>query len=103
VDDVQQQGSADHRSERACPVCGRHELAIDRLPRIDVLGVQPYSDLIGMGDARPRDTPGIVCLACGTRWRDLDAFEANEPEPAESLEGPGEPDPGDSAEDEPGG
>lgn len=69
------------RSERACPVCGEHALALDEPPRIDVLGVQPYSDLLGMGDLQTRWSPGIVCLACGTRWRDLAAFGAGEPEP----------------------
>jgi hypothetical protein len=88
---MQQQTSGEGRSERACPVCGQHSLAVDAPPRIDVLGIQPYSDLIGMGDVRPRNAPGIICLNCGTRWRDLRAFEAGEPEaPPEPVQ-PGEP------------
>lgn len=78
------------RSEQACPVCLAHTLALDEPPRIDVMGVQPYSDLIGMGDLRPGGVFGIVCLTCGTRWRDRDAFDRGEPEP---------PDAGGSADD----
>ena len=74
------QRSAENRSEKACPVCGQHELALDMPPRIDVLGVQPYSDLIGMGDRSSEGSVGIICRSCGTYWRDLDAFERNEPE-----------------------
>jgi hypothetical protein len=71
------------RSELACPVCGQHSLAVDEPPRIDVMGVQPYSDMLGMGDLGPAMLPGIVCLSCGTRWRDRDAFDRGEAEPAE--------------------
>jgi len=62
------------RSRHACPVCGAHRVAIVRLPRIDVLGVQPYTDLFGMGDQRTM--PGLECRACGAAWRDLHAFLA---------------------------
>lgn len=71
------------RSERPCPVCGRHTLAVDEPPHIDVMGVQAYSDMLGMGDLQQPTLPGIVCLGCGTRWRDLDAFARNEPEDAD--------------------
>ena len=75
------QRSADEWSERACPVCGAHALALDIPPRIDVMGVQPYTDVIGMGD-RPQQGPvGIVCRSCDTYWSDLAAFERGEPEP----------------------
>ena len=57
------------RSERACPVCGQHRLAIEEAPHIDVMGVQAYSDMLGMGDLQQMAVPAIVCLACGTRWR----------------------------------
>lgn len=70
------------RSELACPVCGQHALAVDEPPRIDVMGVQPYSDMLGMGDLQAGGMPGIVCLNCGTRWRDRGAFDRGEPEPA---------------------
>lgn len=73
------------RSEQACPVCSQHTLALDEPPRIDVMGVQLYSDIVGMGDIRPGSL-GIVCLSCGTRWQDRDAFDRGEPEP--------EPEPG---------
>jgi hypothetical protein len=66
---------AQQRSELACPVCGAHQLAIDTPPHIDIIGVQPYSDLIGMGDFQVREPPAIVCLACGTTWPDREAFE----------------------------
>ena len=59
------------RSEQACPVCGQHTLAIDEPPHIDVMGVQAYSDMLGMGDVQQMAVPAIVCLTCGTRWRDL--------------------------------
>ena len=61
-------------------MCGEHALALDMPPRIDVLGVQPYSDIIGMGDRPAAGSVGIVCQSCGTYWRDLDAFERGEPE-----------------------
>jgi hypothetical protein len=73
------------RSERACPVCGAHALALDMPPRIDVLGVQPYSDIIGMGDRPAEGAVGIVCRSCGTYWRDLAAFELGEPEVADEA------------------
>ena len=80
------------RSEQACPVCSQHTLALDEPPRIDVMGVQLYSDIVGMGDIRP-GSMGIVCLSCGTRWRDKAAFDRGEPEP--------EQEPGQSPEQEP--
>jgi hypothetical protein len=63
-------------SAEACPVCGAHRVAILPLPDIAVLGVQPYTDLLMMGDrpAPPRDAIG--CLACGAEWPDLDAYRA---------------------------
>lgn len=71
------------RSEQACPVCGQHTLAIDELPRIDVMGIQLYSDIVGMGDLHQEGAVGIVCLGCGTRWRDRGAFDRAEPDRAE--------------------
>ncbi len=71
----------DERSEQACPACGRHTLALDQPPQIDVMGVQPYSDMLGMGDLKNEGALGIVCLSCDTHWRDKDAFERNDPEP----------------------
>jgi hypothetical protein len=72
----------EERSAQPCPVCGEYRLAVDRLPDIAVMGVQPYSDLLGLGDRKPDTLPGIICLACGTRWRDFDAFKAGLAEPA---------------------
>ena len=74
------------RSEQACPVCSQHTLALDRPPEIDVMGVQQYSDMLGMGDLTNEGPLGIVCLNCGTLWRDRAAFDRGEPEP--------EPEPG---------
>ncbi len=51
------------------------------------MGVQPYSDLLGLGDREPETPPAIECLACGTRWRDLDAFNAGTSEPAPPVAG----------------
>jgi C4-type Zn-finger protein len=77
------------RSELACPVCGQHTLALDEPPRIDVMGIQPYSDMLGMGDLPAAILPAIVCLSCGTRWRDREAFDRGEPEPPdEEPDGP---------------
>jgi hypothetical protein len=72
------------RSEQACPVCAQHTLAVDEPPRIDVMGVQSYSDIVGMGDLR-QAVLGIVCLTCGTHWPDREAFDRNEPSPADDL------------------
>jgi hypothetical protein len=69
------------QSDQACPVCGERRLAVERPPYIAVMGVQPYSDLLGLGDREPNTPPAIVCLACGTRWRDINAFKARTPEP----------------------
>ena len=74
------------RSEQACPACGQHMLAIDEPPHIDVMGVQAYSDMMGMGDFQQRAVLGIICLACGTRWRDKAAFDRNEPEAEAALD-----------------
>jgi len=74
--------SQEIRSQRACPVCGKHSLALDEAPRIDIMGVQPYSDLLGMGDLH-QESMGIVCLECGTRWRSKEALDQNDPEPAD--------------------
>jgi hypothetical protein len=74
------------RSEQACPVCAQHTLAVDEPPRIDVMGVQTYSDIVGMGDLR-QAVLGIVCLTCGTSWRDREAFDRNESEPPDDLTG----------------
>jgi hypothetical protein len=63
------------RSELPCPVCGEHRLALETPPQIDVMGVQPYTDLIAMGDVAVREPPAIVCLACGASWTDLQAFQ----------------------------
>jgi hypothetical protein len=66
------------RSEHACPVCGQHTLALDQPPEIDVMGVQAYSDMLGMGDLPNQGALGIVCLSCGTHWRDKEAFDRGE-------------------------
>jgi hypothetical protein len=75
--------SEETRSEQACPVCGKHTLALDRPPEIDVMGVQAYSDMVGMGDLHSKGEVGIVCLNCNTLWRDKAAFDRGEAEPDE--------------------
>jgi hypothetical protein len=86
---------SEERSELACPVCGKHTLALDEPPRLDVMGVQPVSDMLGMGDLKPAGI-GIVCLSCGSHWRDREAFDRGEAERREqpgdepgSMSGPG--------------
>ena len=78
------------RSEQACPVCSQHTLALDRPPEIDVMGVQQYNDLLGMGDIENEGAVGIVCLNCGTHWRDKEAFDRGEPEPDDGADEPAE-------------
>ena len=77
----EQAGSQTPHSEQVCPVCPEHTLAVEELPQIDVLGYQPYSDIVGMGDLHPGGGISIVCLSCGTRWRNKRAFDRGEPEP----------------------
>ena len=45
------------------------------------MGVQAYSDLLGMGDVAPEGSLGIVCLSCETRWASKEAFDRGEPDP----------------------
>ena len=80
------------RSEQACPNCSEHTLALDRPPEIDVMGVQQYNDLLGMGDLENEGALGIICLNCQTRWRDKAAFDRGEPEPAIEPDAPLEAD-----------
>ena len=89
--------SEEARSETACPVCSQHSLALDRPPEIDVMGVQAYSDMLGMGDLHNEGTVGIVCLSCDTHWRDKAAFDRGEPDP-EDAQASDEVDPDDAFE-----
>ncbi len=73
--------SEQSRSEQACPVCSQHTLALDQPPQIDVMGVQSYSDIVGMGDLKPEGAMGIICLTCGTHWPDKAAFDRGQPDP----------------------
>jgi hypothetical protein len=84
--------SEEARSEQACPVCSQHTLALDRPPEIDVMGVQQYSDIVGMGDLHNEGAVGIVCLNCKTHWRDKAAFDRGEPEPDVASDAPSEAD-----------
>jgi len=92
--------SEEARSEQACPVCSQHSLALDRPPEIDVMGVQQYSDMLGMGDLHGQGAVGIVCLNCKTRWRDKAALDRGEPEPDKGSDAPDEVD---FSDDEGGG
>lgn len=69
------------KSEQACPVCSQHTLALDKPPELDVMGVQAYSDMLGMGDLHNHRPLGIVCLNCRTHWQDKAAFDRGEPDP----------------------
>jgi len=62
------------RSREACPVCGAHALHLLYFPDVDLSGVRPMDDLIGMGDLKPEQPPGIGCEACGSEWDSLDDF-----------------------------
>ena len=79
------------KSEQACPVCGQHTLALDRPPEIDVMGVQAYSDMLGMGDLQNEGAVAIVCLNCHTLWKDKGAFDRGEPEPDVASDGSDDP------------
>jgi hypothetical protein len=87
--------SKEARSEQTCPVCSRHQLAVDRPPEIDIMGVQAYSDMLGMGDLQNEGAVGIVCLNCKTRWRDKAAFDRGEPQPDIAADAPSDMDFGD--------
>ena len=80
--------SEEARSEQACPVCGEHALALDTPPEIDVMGVQQYSDMLGMGDLPNEGALGIVCLKCDTHWRDKAAFDRGEADSDEGADAP---------------
>jgi hypothetical protein len=84
-------------SQWACPVCGAHRLAMEELPRVGAMGAQPYADILGMGDPADRAMPAIVCLQCGTRWSNADAFWAAA-NAADGADSPGavEGDPGEA-------
>lgn len=88
------------RSEQACPVCSQHTLALDRPPEIDVMGVQQYSDMLGMGDLENEGPVGIVCLNCDTHWRDKDAFDRGEPDVDKGSDAPSDVDFGDGGGDD---
>ncbi|MEA2025635.1 MAG: hypothetical protein U9O18_02990 [Chloroflexota bacterium] len=80
------------RSEQVCPVCGQHTVALDQPPEIDTMGVQAFSDMVGMGDLHNEGSVGIICLSCGTHWRDKAAFDRNEAEPDAGSDAPDDAD-----------
>jgi hypothetical protein len=45
-------------------------------PSVDLTGARPFDDLLGMGELKPDQPPGIGCDACGSEWETLDAFRA---------------------------
>ena len=63
-------------SADACPECGAYRLTILPLPEIAVMGVQPYTDVLMMGDRPAPQRIAIGCLACGAEWPDLEALRA---------------------------
>jgi hypothetical protein len=90
--------SPEDESRWACPACGAHRLALEELPKVGAMGAQPYTDILGMGDPTERRMPAIVCLACGRRWGDANAFWAEadpsrvEPAAESGTPGSSEPD-----------
>lgn len=66
----------ERRSAQACPVCGRHRLAVAPDGAPDLRQARPYDELIGMGDPVASTPPGIICLACGSEWQSLEDFRA---------------------------
>ncbi len=63
-------------SREACPVCGEHALHLLYFPDVGATGARPYDDMLGFGDVKPDDPPGIGCNACGSEWASLEAFRA---------------------------
>ena len=61
-------------SREACPVCGAHALHLLYFPTVDLTGSRPFDELLGMGELKPDQPPGIGCEACGTEWPDLESF-----------------------------
>jgi len=64
------------RSRDACPVCGVHALHLLYFPDVGIGGVRPMDELVGMGDLKPDQPPGIGCTACGSEWESLEDFRA---------------------------
>ena len=65
-------------------VCGKHTLALEQPPEIQVIGAQPYTEIYRMGDL-PMPI-GIRCRSCGTAWPTIDALRAGEPGSADEVE-----------------
>ena len=78
------------RSSEKCPVCGQHTLQLLYYPAVDVTGTRPYDDMLGFGDVKADEQPGIGCESCGSEWPSLEAFRAAQrgeaPEAPESPE-----------------
>ncbi|MEO7119251.1 MAG: hypothetical protein ABIZ34_09810 [Candidatus Limnocylindrales bacterium] len=64
------------RSKEACPICGAHSLTLLRFPNVSTMGIQPYLEIIGMGEPTVEERPGIGCLTCNAEWDNLAAFRA---------------------------
>ena len=64
----------DARSKDPCPVCGHHTLTLLDFPHVSTMGVQPYSELLGMGEPMVEQPPGIACLTCGSQWPSIEEF-----------------------------
>jgi len=64
------------QSAEACPVCGKHTLHLLYFPTVDVTGARQYDDILGFGDVKPDQPPGIACESCGTQWHSLEEFRA---------------------------
>ena len=65
-------------SREACPVCGAHELHLLYFPTVDVTGARAYDDILGFGDVKADQPPGIGCGSCGAEWESLEAFREGE-------------------------
>jgi hypothetical protein len=66
--------NGDAGSREACPVCGEHQLQLLYFPNVDISGVRGADDILGFGDIKPDQEPGIGCAACGSEWDDLASF-----------------------------
>ncbi len=64
------------QSAEACPVCGQHTLHLLYFPTVDVTGARQYDDMLGFGDIKPEEPPGIGCTSCGSEWPTLEDFRA---------------------------
>jgi hypothetical protein len=55
-------------------VCGHFTLSVLDFPHVSMMGVQPNSEILGMGEPTVDQPPGIACLTCGSQWPSIEEF-----------------------------